>query len=215
MRRFISLLVLLVLTHHHTFSQGEYLLRGQNGYSGTCGFHTDCEKQAVRFSAGYSYQGVLDINLMYSKANRGAIQGAVLSPSLTFYCLKQEDAVGIPTVGFTMGYSSYRLKTTTTVIVPDTMTVCWHSCEQTTESTVHAIRLSLTGQRRIGRWNVFFFQPIFGAGLSLSHSGGLFSLSGGVSIGTRIVHGPMVIVTPCIERQSGLTSMMVTLSTIF
>ena len=215
MKRALVLLVLMVAVHRASFSQGEFLLRGQSGYSGMCGFRTDSEKREVLLSAGYSYRGLVDVNLLYNKANSGSVQGCILSPSMTFYCLKQEDAEGVPTVGCTVGYSHYRTRTTATIIIPDTVAVKWCSYEKVSESSVNAILLGMTAQRRTGRWKVFFFQPLLGAGLSMAPTGSVFTLTGGLSIGTRIIQGPLIILTSRVERQAGLTCMVFNLGAIF
>ena len=72
--------------------------------------------------------------------------------------------------------------------------------------TINALNLGLAAERRIGYWNVLFFNPLIGAGLSMKNAGWEFTLRGGVSIGTRVVQGPLLIFTPSIERQSGLTT---------
>jgi hypothetical protein len=198
-----------------SYSQGEFLLRGQSGYGGGGGFSSDREKQAFHVYAVYSYYGFLDANLTYEKANGGAVQGGVLTPRITYYFVKQEDAEDIPTLGFSVGFRHYTSKTTETMIVPDTIAVRWRSYELVTESAVNAVLLDLTAQSRTGRWKVFFFQPLLGAGFSMTNTGWEFTLRGGLSIGTRIVHGPMIILTPGVEHQSGLTLFMLTLGAVF
>jgi hypothetical protein len=176
---------------------------------------TDREKNRLSFFAGYSYRGFVDANLTYSKANGGRVQAGVLSPSITFYPVKEEDADNIPTLGISIGFSRYISKTIETVIVPDSVIVSWRSYERVTELTINALKFGVTAQSRTGYWKVLFFQPLLGAELSATNAGSEFRLRGGVSIGTRIVHGPLIIFTPSIERQSGVTTFVLTLSTVF
>jgi len=215
MKRFFLLLVLVVGLIQWSFSQGEFLLRGKNGYEGGVGLSTDREQNRLNLFVGYSFRGFIDANLEYAKANGGSVQGGVLSPSVTFYPVKQEDADNIPTLGLSLGFSRYTSKTTETVIVPDTTRITWRSYERVTELTLNAVHIGVTAQSRTGEWKALFFQPVLGAELAVTQTGSEFRLSGGVSIGSRIFHGPLVIFTPGFERQSGLTSFMLTVVAIF
>jgi hypothetical protein len=215
MKRFSLLLFLILGLIQWSFSQSEFLLRGQNGYGGGFGFSTNHEARRLIFDAGYSYRGFIGANLTYAKTNGGTVQGGVLSPSITFYPVKQEDAENIPTLGISLGFSHYSSRTTETVIVPDTLIVTWRSYERVTELTINALKLGVTAQRRTGYWKVLFFQPLLGAGLSMTNAGWEFTLRGGISIGTRVVHGPMLILTPSVEHQSGLTTFMITFGAVF
>ena len=199
MKRFFHFFLLVAGLFQISFSQGEFLLRGQSGFGAGCGIGTDREKQTVSICAGYSYHGFLDANLNYEKANGGAVQDGILSPSMTFYVVKQEDADDIPTLGFSVGYRHYHSKTTETVIVPDSVAVRWRSYERLSESTVDAVLLGFTAQSRTDHWKVFFFQPILGAGLSVTNTGSEFTLRGGIAIGSRLIHGPMIILTPMVR----------------
>ena len=202
-----SLLFFLILSFvHWSFSQGEFLRRGQNGFSGGLGFSTNRDAHGLNILAGYSFHGIVDAKLTYAKEDGGIVQGGVISPSLTFYFAKQEDAENIPTLGVSIGFSHYTSKKSETVIVPDSFFVSWRSYERVTESTVNAVNLGVSAQSRIGHWKVFFFQPVLGASLSATTHGSEFTLCGGLSIGTRVVHGPLLIITPSIERQSDLRS---------
>ena len=95
-----------------SFPQSEFLRRGQSGFSGGIGVVTDREKNGWNFTAGYSYRGFLDADLMYSKANGGKVQGGVLTPSVTYYLTKQEDAEGMPTFGISISRGSVILTAT-------------------------------------------------------------------------------------------------------
>ena len=215
MKRLLILSVLFFGLVQRSFSQSEFISRGQSGSTGGIGLSTDREKNALNFFAGYSYHGFIDANLTYAKANSGRIQGGVFTPGVTFYLAKQEDAENIPTLGISIGFSRYVSKTTETVIIPDTVIVTWRSYERVIELTVHSLKLGVTAQSRIGSWNVFFFQPLFGADLLVTNSGSEFRLRGGISIGSRVVHGPLLIFTPAIERQSELTTFVLTVGAVF
>jgi hypothetical protein len=215
MKRALLLLFFLLSIAQWSTSQSAFLLRGQNGLECGSGFSTNREGQGVKAFAGYSYHGYLDANLFYEKFNGGEIQGGVLTPMVTFYLAKQEDMESIPTFGLSLGFSHYVSKTSETIIVPDTIAVRWRSYERISESTVNAVTLGVTVQRRTGSWKVFFFQPFLGAGFSLIPAGWDFTLRGGLSVGSQIVHGPLVIFTPGIELQSGVTTGVITMGAVF
>ncbi len=214
MRRFSILFFLTTSLVHYSFSQSEFLRRGRSGVGGSVGFSKNCSANAFNLYAGYSYRGFLDANLAYSKADGGKVRGGVLSPSITFYPIKQEDAKNAPTLGISLAFSHYTSKTVTTVDVPianmqnrrDTIV---------TELTVDAVKLGVTACHRLGYWKIFFFQPTIGAGLSMVRSGWEFTLRGGVAIGSRMVRGPLFILTPALERQSGITTFVITLGAVF
>jgi hypothetical protein len=215
MKRFPILFYLLVGVFQLSFSQSEFLLRDQSGFRGEIGCSTNREENGVNLAAGYSYHGFIDANLTYAKANGGSTQGGILTPSITFYPLKQEDAEIAPTLGVSLSFSRYTSKTTETVIVPDSVIVTWRSYDRVTELTVNALTLGVTAERTTGSWNTFFFQPVVGAGLVMKNNGWDFTLRGGVSIGTHIDQCPLLIFTPSIERQSGLTTLMLTFGAVF
>ena len=211
-----SLLFFLILgLVQWSFSQGEFLRRGQNGFSGGLGFSTNRDAHGLNALAGYSFHGLVDARLTYANEDGGTVQGGVISPSLTFYFAKQEDAENIPTIGVSLGFSHFSSKKTETDIVPDSFIVSWRSYERVTESTVNAVNLGVSAQSRIGHWKVFFFQPVLGASLSTTDHGSEFTLGGGLSVGTRVVHGPLLIITPSVERKSDLTTFKFMLISVF
>ena len=215
MKRYSLLFLFFLTLVQWSFSQGEFLLRGQSGFSGGLGFSTNRDARGLNVLAGYSYRGILDAKMTYAKEDGGTVQGGVISPSITFFFVKQEDAENIPTLGVSLGFSHYTSKKTETVIVPDSFIISWRSYERVAESTINAMNLGVTAQSRIGHWKVFFFQPVLGASLSATNNGSEFTLSGGISIGTRVVHGPLLIFTPSVERQSGLTTFKLILCSVF
>jgi hypothetical protein len=215
MKRFSISFFFVIGLVQWSFSQSEFLPRGQSGYGGGVGLSVNREEKGLILYTGYSYRGFMDAKLTYTKANGGTIQGGVLSPSITFYPVKQEDVRNIPTLGISIGFSHYVSKTTETFIVPDTVIVTWRSYERVTESTINAWKLGVTGQSRTGYWKALFFQPFLGACFLMTNAGRQFALRAGLSIGTRIVHGPLLIVTPSVDRQSGLTTFMFIFGAVF
>jgi hypothetical protein len=215
MKNIFILFFLVIGSVQWSFSQSEFLPRGRSGYGGGFGLSTNREENGLNVNAGYSYRGFINAKLTYSEANGDRIQGGVLSPSITFYPVKQEDARNAPTVGISLGYSQYKSNITTKFEEQDTVGIGWHWNERREEKTITALKLGVTAQRRLGYWKVFFFQPLLGAGLSMTNAGREFALRGGVSIGSRVVRGPLLIFTPSIEHQSGLTTLMLTFSAVF
>ena len=215
MKRYSVLLLLMLGLVHLSFSQSEFLLRGQSGYGGGFGLNTNHEENGLNLYAGYSYRGFIDAKLTYEKANGGAVQGGVFSPSVTYYLAKQEDAENIPTLSISFAFSRYVSKTTETVIIPDTVIVTWRSYERVTEMTINAFKIGVTAQSQTGYWKVFIFQPLLDAELSITNVERVFMLRGGISIEARVMHGPLLILTPSIERQSGLTTLMLTFGAVF
>ena len=69
MKRFSILVIIILGSIQWSFSQGEFLLRGQSGFSGGLGFSTNRDARGLDFLAGYSYRGILDANLSYVKEN--------------------------------------------------------------------------------------------------------------------------------------------------
>jgi hypothetical protein len=215
MKRLSILFFLMASLIQNSFSQSEFIARDQSGFGGGWGISANSEANGLMVFAGYSYRGFLDANLTYSKANGGRVQGGVLSPSITFYPIKQEDAENAPTIGVSLGFSRYTSKTTTKVEEPNTVGIGWHWYEKTEEVTINALKLGVTAQRRLGYYKALFFQPMLGGVLVMTNSGWEFALRGGVAIGTRVVRGPLLILTPGIEYQSGLTTFVITFGAVF
>ena len=215
MKRFSIPFFLILGLVQCSFSQSEFLTRGHSGYGGGIGLSTNREENGLNFNAGFSYRGFLNANLTYSKTNGDRLQNGILSPSITFYPIKQEDAQGAPTIGLSLAYSGYMMTTTTTNAVPDSSAPTYHLQSIINNMKINAITAGATIQSRIGYWKVLFFQPSFGASMLMADSGWKFTLRGGVSIGTRVVHGPLLILTPSIESQTGLTTLMLTFGAVF
>jgi hypothetical protein len=166
------------------------------------------------FYTGYSYRGFLDAILSYSKANGGKVQGGILTPRITYYPLKQEDVKGAPTIALSLGYSAYASRETNTYYVPDSGAATYSTYTTVEDQNIKALLISVSAQRRTGYWGAFFFQPVLGADLLMKSPGWEFTLRAGVAIGTRVVRGPIVILTPCIERCSRITTLVFTLGAV-
>jgi hypothetical protein len=203
---FFFLMISLV---HCSFSQGEFIKRGKNGVGGGAGFSTNREMNGKTLYAGFSYKGFLDANITYWKASGGEIQDGIISSGITFYPVKQEDANKAPTIGISLGYSHYKSKSTSLVDVPEP-NMQFRTDTIKTDLTVDAVRLGLGAYRRTGYWKAFFFQPMIGADVLMASSGWEFTLRGGVAIGSRIRGGPLLILTPSVDHQSGRTTFVLT-----
>jgi hypothetical protein len=204
---------LIISLIHCSFSQGEFIKRGKIGIGASAGFSTNKEMNGKTLYAGFSYKGFLDLGLTYWKASSGKIRDEVFTPNITYYPIKQEDAKKAPTLGISLGYSHYKSKSTSLVDVPEPN--MQHRTDTIkTDLTVDAVKLGISAYRRTGYWKAFFFQPMIGAGVSMASSSWEFILRGGVAIGSRIRGGPLLILTPSIERQSGVTTFVVTFSVV-
>lgn len=198
------------------YAQGEFIPRGTNAFSGSMLMCTDKEANAIGVQAGYSYKGFFDVGLMYLKATAGDFKSGILSPSITYFIVKQEDAVHVPTIGMTFHYQHYTSTTTSTVVQPDSLpALSFHTKEITKTQTLDAFVFDITAHKRVGYWNVFFFQPMLGGGVAMTRVDWNVCLRGGVEIGTRMVRGPLMIISPWIEYRSSLTSFIVKLQAVF
>ncbi|HVN49506.1 MAG TPA: hypothetical protein VMU30_11895 [Bacteroidota bacterium] len=197
-------------------AQGEYISRGTNAYSGSLLMQTNSEATAYGFQAGYSYKGFLDAGLTFIKANAGDFKNGILSPSMTYYIVKQEDDLHAPTVGVTFSYRHYPSTNTSAVAEPDSIpAISYYTKNITTTQTLDAYIFDVTAHKRIGYWNVFFFQPMLGGGISMTRADWNVCLRGGLEIGTRMVHGPLLVLVPSLEYQSTFTSFALNLQVVF
>jgi hypothetical protein len=215
MKRFSIPFILILGLVQLSFSQSEFLPRGRSGYGGGLGVSANRVENGLNIYAGYSFRGFLNAKLTYSKGSADKLQDGILSPSITFYPIKQEDVRNAPTVGISLGFSRYKSITTSKFEEQDTVGIGWHWRESTEGKTINALKLGVTAQRRLGYWKVFFFQPLLGAGFSNTNAGLEFTMRGGLSIGSRVIRGPLFILTPSIERQAGLTTWTVTFGAVF
>jgi hypothetical protein len=214
MKQLATVFSVIVMLVQISFSQSEFLRRGQNGFGGGLGFSVNSEMTGMSFYAGYSYKGFLNLDLTYSKADGGKVTDGVITPTITYYFIKQEDGKRTPTLGVSLGYSRYTSKTTQTVAVPDS-NMQGRDITLITEKEVNALRFGVSAQHRIGYWKMFFFQPLLAGELIRQRHSLEFTLRGGVAVGTRIQNGPLLIFTPAIERRSGLTTFVFTFGTVF
>ena len=210
----VSIFFFLMISFIHcSFSQGEFIKRGKNGVGGGAGFSTNREMNGKTLFAGFSYEGFLDLGITYWKPNGGKIRDEVFTPSITYYPIKQEDAYKAPTFGISLGYSHYKSKSTSLEEVPDP-TLQPRTDTIKTELTIDAVKLGINVYRRTGYWKAIFFQPTIGADVLMASSGWEFTLRGGVAIGSRIRGGPLLILTPSIERQSSITTFVLTFGVV-
>jgi hypothetical protein len=214
MKRFAVLFVVIVILAQYSFSQSEFLRRGQSGFGGGVGFGINREMTALNLYAGFSYKGFLNADIAYSKADGGKVKDGVITPSITYYFIKQEDAKKTPTLGVSIGYCQYTSKTTETVAVPAS-SVQGKDTTLVTERKIYAVKIGVSAHHRIGSWKIFFFQPLLSSGLLLHCHGWEFTLRGGVAVGSRIKGGPLLIFTPSIEMQSGLTTFVFNIGAVF
>ncbi len=213
MKRLSMFFFLIISLVHCSFSQGEFIKRGKSGIEGGAGFSVNSEMNEKTLYAGFSYKGFLDANIAYWKANGGKVQDGIISPGITFYPIKQEDAKKAPTLGISLGYSHYKSKSTSLVDVPEPN--MQHRMDTIkTDLTVDAVKLGVSAYHRTGYWKALFFQPMIGADILMASSGWEFILHGGVAIGSRIRGGPLLILTPSIERQSDVTTFVLTFGVV-
>jgi hypothetical protein len=197
-----------MMTATNLLAQSDILRRGQSGIGVGIGYSNNRETGQYLISAGYSYKGFLDGSLTFSKANQGEVTQSVITPTVTFFPVKQEDADNVPTLGISLGFNHYVKTTTETVYAPnpDSTILSAIAIPLVQETTINAIKIGVTAERRIGYWNVWFFQPSIGARISISSAPWEFLIRAALSIGTRIVDGPIIVFTPAMEVQSGVTT---------
>jgi hypothetical protein len=211
MKRLSMFFFLLICWAHYSFSQGEFIRRGRSGIGAGAGFSANKEMNGKTIFAGFSYKGVLDLGLIYWKASSGKIRGEVFTPNIAYYPVKQEDAKNAPTLGISLGYSHYKSTSTSLVDIPEPN--MQHRTDTIkTDLTVDALKFGINAYHRTGYLKAFFFQPMIGANVSVTNSGWEFILRGGIAIGSRIKRGPLLILTPAVERQSGVTTFVLTFS---
>ncbi len=216
MKRILVLLVLQLSILSLMQAQGEFVTRGTSAWSGDLLMQLNSEASEFGIQAGYSYKGFLDAGLLYLKGNARDYKNGILSPSITYYIVKQEDGLRAPTVGVSIGYRHYTSTKTSTAVEPDSLpALSYHTDTMTTAQTVNAVVIDLGAHKRIGYWNVFFFQPTIGGSLSITNTEWIATLRGGIEIGTRVVRGPLIVLTPGLEYQSQLTSFTLSLRAVF
>ncbi len=214
MKKNIALFFMLAVVSYNSFSQSEFVRRGKNAAGAGFGFGANSDAISMSIFAGFSYHGILNADIAYSKANGGKVTDPVITPTLTYYFFKQEDAKRTPTVGVSLGYSQYTSRSTSSIAVPDS-NMQGKDTTLVSDKKIYAVKLGVSAFHRIGSWKMFVFQPMISSGVLMHRYGWEFLLRGGVSVISRIKGGPLVIVTPAVEMQSGLATFVCTLSAVF
>jgi hypothetical protein len=213
MNKFVPFFLMIVFVQY-SFSQSEFLRRGQSGFGGGVGFGINSDATILSAFAGFSYKGLLNLDLVYSKADGGEVEGGVFTPSITYYFIKQEDAKKSPTFGVSLGYCKFTSKTTETVAIPST-NMQGKDTTLISERKLDALKIGVSAHHRIGFWKIFFFQPLIKGGVLLHRNGMEYTLNGGIAIASRIKRGPLLTFTPGVEIRSGLTTFTFNFATVF
>lgn len=108
MKSFITAFI-LILFSSVMFGQGAFLERGQSGLGVGVGFSTNENSSSFGVSLGYSISGIVDLGFSVERVNAdNDLHATAVSPSLSFYPLKQNESVPF-TLGFGFGYQSQEL----------------------------------------------------------------------------------------------------------
>ncbi len=100
MKTFYSLIIVFLLSTSN-YGQGAYLERGQSGFGIGANFLTNEDVTSIGGSVGYSVSGIFDFGigvdrLSFDQKLLGEnLSATVISPSVTFYALKQNDNLPI------------------------------------------------------------------------------------------------------------------------
>jgi hypothetical protein len=98
MKSFITVFIIFLFSCS-IYGQGAYLERGQSGFGIGGGFSTNEDVTGIGGSVGYSVNGIFDFGIgvesfSFDQKLLGAdLSATVISPSLTFYALKQNDEI--------------------------------------------------------------------------------------------------------------------------
>jgi hypothetical protein len=214
MKQICLFFFLLISLIQCSLSQSEFIKRGKSGLEVGTGFSANREANGKTLYAGYSFKGFLDLSLTYLKKSSGKIQDGVFTPTIAFYPVKQEDAKKAPTLGVSIGYSHYRSISTSQLDVP-TPNVQHQTDTLESNLMIDALKIGVCAYHRSGYWKMFFFQPMIGVGASIIKSGWEYTIRGGVTIGSRIKRGPLLVFTPSLERQSGVTTFVFAFGIVF
>jgi hypothetical protein len=213
MRRLATIVFMIALLYQSAFPQSEYLRRGKTGFGGGIGFSLNRVETGMYAFGGFSYKGIWNLDVAYAKYDGGKISDGVITPTITYYPVKQEDSKKAPTLGISIGYSQYNSTTISTASVPGQGTQ-GKDTTLTTTLKIQGIKLGVAAHHRIGSWKMFSFQPLLGGGVMIHRHGWEFNFRAGVSVISRIKGGPLFIFTPAFERQSGLSTLSVLLSAV-
>lgn len=98
MKSFYTVIIVLFLSSS-VFGQGAYLERGQSGFGIGGRFSTNEDVTGIGGSVGYSVNGIFDFGIgvesfsFDQKLLGSDLSATVISPSITFYALKQNDEI--------------------------------------------------------------------------------------------------------------------------
>jgi hypothetical protein len=90
------------------YSQGEYLSQGQSGIGASIDYATNDLINAYGGTLGFSYKGIIDLNLAFTTIDHGdgnTISRSI-SPGITVYLMKQNSENKRPTIGLFYSYSN-------------------------------------------------------------------------------------------------------------
>jgi len=97
MKSLFRIFIILALVCSSTYGQGAYLERDQNGFGIGAGFSTNDDVTGIGGSVGYSVNGIFDFGIgvesfSFDQKLLGAdLSATVISVSITFYAIKQND----------------------------------------------------------------------------------------------------------------------------
>lgn len=106
--RCFVLVLLFIIPLEKTFSQGEFLFKGETGFGGNFGIAKSSDLVTSAFSLGYAPADFLDFAVSIGRLEElGSSEGSgsSFSPSVTLYPRKQEKKGSRPTVGINIGYT--------------------------------------------------------------------------------------------------------------
>jgi len=100
MKKFYSLILVFLLSTS-IYGQGAYLERGQSGFGIGAGFLTNKDATTIGGTVGYSVSGIFDFGIGVDRVSFDQkllgedLSATVISPSVTFYALKQNENLPI------------------------------------------------------------------------------------------------------------------------
>ena len=99
MKSLFTVLFMLSAVCSSIYGQGAYLERGQSGFGIGAGFSTNEDVTGIGGRVGYSVNGIFDFGIIvesfsFDQKLLGAdLSATVISPSITFYAIKQNDEI--------------------------------------------------------------------------------------------------------------------------
>lgn len=213
MIRFLNSLLMISLLCTCLLSQSEFLPRGQSGFGITTGIGFNKEATKHHISAGYSYQGFIDFDIAYSKANGGRVTDAVITPTLTYFFIKQEDLQGAPSIGVSAGYNQYKYITKKIISIPNPI-AGGRDTLRVDESDIKAFRLGITAHRRVGTWRSIFYQPFISGTFSFHSIGWNFIMQSGLAAGTKLRNNIQLFIMPVLDIEENLFTFSLNISIV-